>query len=124
MISPTTLAVDLVGLAGLAQVEVFAELEAWHAEDREAVEAALVHEQVEDREGVRPEKIRPVRLQPGEDLPFWHGDPVQDVEEIGVPGAGGHHEPVGLVRAAVGTDAYPSLQRNPLKDSLVAVDLG
>src|SRR5215218_5999326 len=68
------LAVDLVGIASLAQVEVFAELEARHAEDRETVEATLVHEQVEDREGVWPEVLRPVRLQPGEDLPFWYGE--------------------------------------------------
>src|SRR5215211_5518853 len=58
------LAVDLVGTAGLVQVEVLAELEAGHAEDGEAVEAALVYEQVEDREVVRPKEFRPRRLQP------------------------------------------------------------
>jgi hypothetical protein len=36
----------------------------------------------------------------------------------------GHHQPVGLVRAAVGPDAHPSLQRDPLEDPLVAMDLG
>src|SRR5215210_5305026 len=118
------LAVDLVGFTGLAQVEVLAELEAWHAEDGEAVEAAFVHEQVEDGEGVRPEVIRPGRLQPGEDLPLRHGEPIEDIEEIPIPGAGGHHEPVGLVSAAVGSDAHAPFQRDPLQDPLVAVDLG
>ena len=42
------LVVDLVGTAGLAQVEVFAELESGHAEDRQALEAAFIHEKVED----------------------------------------------------------------------------
>src|SRR5215207_2240951 len=118
------LAVDLVGASGLTQVEVLAELEARHAEDGEAVEAALVYEQVEDGEGVRPEKVRPSRLQPGEDLPFRHGEAVQDVEEIPVPGAGSYHEPVGLVSAAVCTYAHTSLQRDPLQYPLVAVYLG
>jgi hypothetical protein len=73
-------AVDLVGTTGLAQVEVLAELEARHAEDGEAVEAALVHEQVEDGEGVWPETVGPRRLQPGQDLPLGHGEPFEDVE--------------------------------------------
>src|SRR5215211_4364769 len=118
------LAVELVGVSGLVQVEVLAELEARHAEDGKAVKATFVHEQIEDGEVVGPEEIRPFRLQPGEDLPLRHGEAAQDVEEIGVPGAGGHNETVGLVGAAVCTYAHTSLQRDPLEDPLVAVYLG
>src|SRR5215217_1986524 len=104
--------------------EVLAELEARHAEDGKAVKATFVHEQIEDGEVVGPEEIRPFRLQPGEDLPLRHGEAAQDVEKIGVPGAGGHNETVGLVGAAVCTYAHTSLQRYPLEDPLVAVYLG
>src|SRR5215212_2950581 len=123
LVTVVGLSVELVGVSGFAQVEVLAELEAGHAEDGKAVEAPLVHEQIEDGEVVGPEEIRPVRLQPGEDLPLWHGKATQDVEEIGVPGAGGHNETVGLVGAAVCAHAHTSLQRHPLENLLVAVYL-
>src|SRR6266571_7380177 len=46
------LAVEQVGVAGLLEMVVLAELEPGHPEHREAVEAALVDEEVEDREPV------------------------------------------------------------------------
>src|SRR5919107_32873 len=124
LVAVVGLAVKLVGASGLVQVEVLAELEARHAEDGKAVEATLVHEQIEDGEVVGPEEIRPVRLQPGEDLSLRHGEAAQDIEEIGVPGAGGHNESVGLVGAAVCAYAHTPLQRHPFEDPLVAVYLG
>jgi hypothetical protein len=81
------LAVDRLGVDLLLQVVVLAELEARDPVNGEAVEAPLVHQQVEDGEVLGPEALGAGRLEPGEDLPLGDGEAVEHVDELAVPGA-------------------------------------
>ena len=104
-------------------MEVLAELEARHPENRKAVEATLVHQQVEDRERIGPEVLGTGRLEPGQHLPLGCGEPVQDIQQVLVPGPGGEDELVGLVGVAAGADADAAFEGLPFEDFFVAVDL-
>ena len=118
------LAVEGLGVDDLFEVVVLPELEARDAVHREAVEAPLVNEQVEDGEVLGPEPFGAGGLEPGEDLPLGDGEAAQHVDELSVPGACGDDELVRLVGAAVGSDPHPALQRLPFEDPLAGVDLG
>src|SRR5919107_76592 len=118
------LAVQAIRIDVLFQVVVLAELEAGHAEDGEAVESTLLHEQIEDGEGVGPEALRARGLQPGQNLPLRDGEAVEHVVQLGVPGACRDDEVVRLVDPAVGAHAYAPFQRLPLQHALAGVDLG
>src|ERR671917_1268248 len=124
LVAVVGLAVVVVGVDDLFEVVVLAELETGDTVNREAVETSLVHEQVEDGELFRAEALGAGRLEPGEDLALGGGEAVEDVEELAVPGAGGHDELLRLVGAAVRADAHAVLARFPVEDSFVAVDLG
>src|SRR5918998_5297132 len=81
-------AVEGFGVDEFFQVVVLAELEARDAEDGEAVEAPLVHEQVEDGEDAGPEALGAGWLEPRQHLPLGHGEAIQHVEKLPVPGPG------------------------------------
>jgi hypothetical protein len=105
-------------------VVIAANLEARDREDRQAVVAPFVHLQVEDREALRREQLRLARLEPGQDLALRPGQRLQLRDERAGPGAGRHHEPLGLVGAAVGLHSHAIAARLPAQHPLARVDLG
>src|ERR671912_199387 len=77
------LAVDRLRVDFLLQVVVLTELKARNTVNGEAVEAPLVHQQIEDGEGIGPEVLGARRLQPGQDLPLGHSEPFKTQESPG-----------------------------------------
>jgi hypothetical protein len=89
-------------------VVVLTEFEALNTVNGEAVEAPLVHQQIEDGEGIGPEVLGASRLQPGQDLPLGHSEPFKHVEQLPVPGASGNDELVRFVDAPIGANTHPA----------------
>ena len=115
------LAVELVRVAFLLEVVVAAELEAGDAEDGKSVVAALLDDQVEDREALRLEELRSQRIEPGEHLALRHD---RQARELARPRAGGHHQPLRLVARAIGGHANAAARGLPLEYPLVRPELG
>jgi len=102
-------------------VVVAAEFEARDAEDGESVVAALLDDEVEDREALRLEELRYQRVEPGEHLALRHD---RQAGELSRPRAGGHHQPLRLVALAIGGHAHAAPCGLPLEDPLVCPELG
>ncbi len=67
-------AVDGVGVGGLVQVAVPADLEARLAGRRQAVVVALLEQDVEDRKALGLEQLGPARAKPAHHLPLGPGE--------------------------------------------------
>src|SRR5712672_72700 len=94
------------------------ELESRNSKRGESVEPTFRNQQVENRESVRPEQLRPAEPEPAEDLSFRLDQSPELRYQVRFPRSRRDDESIGAIGATVGSYPDPRAFRAPIQHSL------